>query len=121
MIKLCVREMKLLSRILTICLCSAPVLDFAAHAVVATNAGHNLTAFNPSNSNNNQWATLTNIRDNSGQPAARADFGNCNAVIMRCATPKCANGGCVDSNVAAAIVAGCVQSNDSCWQILRPK
>ena len=108
--------MKLLSRILTICLCSAPVFDFAAHAVVATTSGHNLTAYNPSGSNNNQWAVLTNVRDNSGQPTARADFGNCNALIMRCATPKCANGGCVDSNVAAAIVAGCVQSNDTCAQ-----
>lgn len=106
--------MRILSRILTICLCSAPFISGGAHAVVATNAGHNLTAYNPSNSNNNQWATLTNVRDNSGQPTARADFGNCNAVVMRCATPKCANGGCVDSEVAAAIVAGCVQSNSVC-------
>ena len=108
--------MKLLSRILTICLCSAPVFNFGAHAAVATTAGHNLTAYSPNNSNNNQWVSMTNVRSNSSQTSARADFGNCNALIMRCATPKCANGGCVDSNVAAAIVAGCVQSNDVCAQ-----
>ena len=108
--------MKKLSRILTICLCSAPFINVAAYAVPASTAGHNLTAYNPSNSGNNQWAILTNARDNTGQPAARADFGNCNAIVMRCATPKCANGGCVDANVAAAIVAGCVQTNDVCAQ-----
>lgn len=108
--------MKILSRILTICLCSAPFVGTECYGVVASTSGHNLTAYNPSNTTNNQWATLTNVRDKSDQPTARVDFGNCNAVIMRCATPKCANGGCVDANVAAAIVAGCVQSNPSCSQ-----
>ena len=108
--------MRKLSRILTICLCSAPFINVAAYAVPASTAGHNLTAYNPSNSGNNQWAALTNVRDNTGQPTARADFGNCNAVVMRCATPKCANGGCVDANVATGIVAGCVQSNGTCAQ-----
>lgn len=107
--------MKTLSRILTICLCSAPVFDFAAHAVVASTAGHNLTAYNPSYSNNNQWVSWTNIREDN-PPTALADLGNCSAVIMRCATPKCANGGCVDSDVASAIVTGCVQSNEACTQ-----
>ncbi len=116
MIKLSLREMKKLSRVLTVCLCSAPLLNFGAHAVVATNAGHNLTAYNPSNTYNNQWNTLVNGRSDLAQPNARADFGNCNAIVMRCASPKCANGGCVDANVATAIVAGCVESNASCKQ-----
>jgi hypothetical protein len=116
MIKLSLREMKKLSRVLTVCLCSAPLLNFGAHAVVATNAGHNLTAYSPSNTYNNQWNTLVNGRADMAQPNARADFGNCNAIVMRCASPKCANGGCVDANVATAIVAGCVESNASCKQ-----
>ena len=116
MIKLRVREMKILSRVLTLCLCSAPLINFGAHAVVATNSGHNLTAYNPSNTYNNQWNTLVNGRADMAQPNARADFGNCNAIVMRCASPKCANGGCVDANVASAIVAGCVESNASCKQ-----
>ena len=105
--------MKSLSRILTICLCAAPVIH-SAWGVVATTSGSNLTSFNPSNAYNNQWATLSNGRGDMATPTAKVDFGNCNALILRCAQPKCANGGCTDMNVAGAIVAGCVQSNKSC-------
>jgi len=84
-----------------------------AHAVVATTQGHNLTSFNSSGAtNNNNWNALMNSRTT---PAA-ADFGNCNALIMRCAQPKCANGGCTDMTVASSIVSGCVQSNVACKQ-----
>lgn len=107
--------MKILSRILAICLCSAPLIDNAAWGVVASTSGHNLTAYSPSNANNNQWATASNGRQEAA-PTAKADFGNCNSVISRCAQPKCANGGCVDLNVATSIVAGCVQTNKTCAQ-----
>lgn len=108
--------MKNLSRILTVLLCFAPVANASA-APVATTAGSNLTAFNPSNANNNQWATLSNGRyDSANAPTAKADFGNCNALILRCAQPKCSNGGCTEASVAAAIVKGCVQSNKTCAQ-----
>lgn len=108
--------MKNLSRILTVLLCFAPVA-YASGAPVATTAGSNLTAFNPSNANNNQWATLSNGRyDSANAPTAKADFGNCNALILRCAQPKCSNGGCSEASIAAAIVKGCVQSNSSCKQ-----
>lgn len=106
--------MKSLSRILIGLLCFAPVA-FASAGPVATTAGSNLTAFNPSNANNNQWATMSNGRYDSNV-SAKADFGNCNALILRCAQPKCSNGGCADASVAAAIVKGCVQSNKSCAQ-----
>ena len=108
--------MKNLSRILTVLLCFAPVANASA-APVATTAGSNLTAFNPSNAYNNQWATLSNGRyDSANAPTAKADFGNCNALILRCAQPKCSNGGCTEASVAAAIVKGCVQSNKTCAQ-----
>lgn len=116
MIKLNEREMKILSRILTVLLCFAPVA-YASGAPVATTAGSNLTAFNPSNANNNQWATLSNGRyDSANAPTAKADFGNCNALILRCAQPKCSNGGCSEASIASAIVKGCVQSNSNCKQ-----
>ena len=107
--------MNKLSRILTIMLCFAPVA-FASAGPVATTAGSNLTAYNPSNANNNQWATMSNGRYDGNNGTAKADFGNCNALILRCAQPKCANGGCTDMAIANAIVAGCVQSNSSCKQ-----
>lgn len=113
MIKLRLREMRLLSRILIVCLCCAPAL--AAAAPVATTAGSNLTAYNPSNSYNNQWATVSNSRYD-GNTSAKVDFGNCNAVILRCAQPKCANGGCTDDAIASAIVDGCVKANSKCKQ-----
>ena len=105
--------MKSLSRILTVCLCCVPT--FGAVANVATTSGSNLTAYNPSNSYNNQWATVSNARYD-GTGTAKVDFGNCNAVVLRCAQPKCNNGGCVDKSVAAAIVEGCVKSNSKCKQ-----
>ena len=106
--------MKSISRILSAALFCAPICALAA-GPVATTSGSNLTAFNPSNSYNNQWATMTNGRYD-GNTTAKVDFGNCNAVVLRCAQPKCANGGCADMNIASSIVAGCVQSNNSCKQ-----
>lgn len=86
-----------------------------AIGVVATTSGSNLTAFNGTGAtNNNQWNSLTNARAGMGTTAASANFGNCNAVVLRCATPKCSSGGCADAGVARSIVAGCVNSNDSC-------
>ena len=114
-IKLSVREMKNLSRFLTAILCFAPFCVNAA-GPVATTAGSNLTAFNPSTAYNNQWATMSNGRYDGNNTSAKADFGNCNAVVLRCAQPKCGNGGCTDASVASAIVTGCVQSNENCKQ-----
>lgn len=94
-------------------MCCVPA--FGAVANVATTAGSNLTAYNPSNAYNNQWATVSNARYD-GNATAKVDFGNCNAVVLRCAQPKCNNGGCVDASVAAAIVDGCVKSNAKCKQ-----
>lgn len=105
--------MKSLSRILTVCMCCVPT--FGAVANIATTSGSNLTAYNPSNAYNNQWATVSNARYD-GNATAKVDFGNCNAVVLRCAQPKCNNGGCVDASVAAAIVEGCVKSNAKCKQ-----
>ena len=117
MIKLNLREMKNLSRILSVILCFAPLTVVNAAGPVATTAGSNLTAYNPSNAYNNQWANLSNGRyDSANAPSAKADFGNCNALVLRCAQPKCSNGGCADASVASAIVTGCVQSNSSCKQ-----
>ena len=107
--------MKNISRIFSAFVCSASLFAFDACGAVATTAGSDLTGFNPSNSYNNQWATATNARYD-GSVTAKADFGNCNALIMRCAQPKCANGGCSDMNIAANIVAGCVKSNSKCKQ-----
>lgn len=101
-----------LSRILTVILCCAPAFAYGA-GPVATTSGSNLTAYNPSTAYNNQWATISNARYD-GDTNARVDFGNCNAVVLRCAQPKCANGGCTDASVAGAIVSGCVKANDSC-------
>ena len=107
--------MKSIARILMAVLCVAPSAVLCAP--VASTRGNNLTAYSGASgaTNNNNWNTLMNSR--SGVDAADmpvADFGNCNAVVLRCAQPKCANGGCTDMNVTYAIVAGCVQSNDAC-------
>ena len=107
--------MKNVSRIFSAMVCSASLFAYGAYGAVATTAGSNLTAFNPSNSYNNQWASMTNGRYDS-TASAKADFGNCNAIVLRCAQPKCANGGCGEMSVAAGIVAGCVKSNDKCKQ-----
>ena len=106
--------MKSIARFLLVMLCAAPFC--AADAVVSTTAGDNLTAYNGNAGavDNNRWNTLINAR--TGGNTATADFGNCNALIMRCAQPKCSNGGCTDLSVTSAIVSGCVQSNASCKQ-----
>lgn len=113
MIKFYGREMKNLSRILTVILCCAPVFANGA-GPVATTAGSNLTAYNPSTAYNNQWATVSNGRYDTDN-TVKVNFGNCNAVILRCAQPKC-GGGCSDASVAGPIVAGCVKSNEKCKQ-----
>ena len=108
--------MKSIARFLLVLTCVAPFC--AANAVVSQTAGSNLTAYNgeSGSTNNNRWNNLTNARSVASGSSATADFGNCNAVIMRCAQPKCANGGCTDMSVTAGIVSGCVQSNNSCRQ-----
>lgn len=89
-----------------------------AMAAVATTAGSNLTAYNGAAGaiNNNTWNTMMNPRGQNVANAPRADFGNCNALILRCAQPKCASGGCTTMEVATPIVSGCVQSNATCKQ-----
>ena len=109
--------MKSIARFLLVLSCVAPFC--AANAVVSQTAGSNLTAYNgeSGSTNNNRWNNLTNARSISAAGSnATADFGNCNAVIMRCAQPKCGNGGCTDMSVTSGIVSGCVQSNASCKQ-----
>jgi len=108
--------MKNISRIFSTIMCSASLFAFDAFGAVATTAGSNLTAYNPSTAYNNQWASMSNGRNDAAGVSAKADFGNCNAVIARCAQPKCANGGCADLMVASSIVTGCVQSNSKCKQ-----
>ena len=100
-------------------LCGALFAAIASPATsnVATTAGSNLTAYNGTGAtNNNQWNSLMNGRAGMAQNTAEANFGNCNAIVLRCASPKCASGGCVDMNVASAIVTGCVNSNATCKQ-----
>ena len=109
--------MKYFARFFMAALCAVPF--GAGFCAVPTTRGNNLTAYNGASgsTNNNNWNALMNVR--SGSDAAElptADFGNCNAVILRCAQPKCANGGCTDMNIAATIVNGCVQSNEACKQ-----
>ena len=88
-----------------------------ALSVVATTAGSNLTAYNGTGAtNNNQWNSLMNARAGMSQNTAEANFGNCNAIVLRCASPKCSSGGCADMSVAYAIVTGCVNSNAACAQ-----
>lgn len=115
MVELVAREnMKPIYRILFAVLCLLPV--GAGAAPVATTAGSNLTAYNPSSMgsiNNNQWNSMLNSRTGSDS-APTADFGNCNALIMRCASPKCA--GCTTLEIARPIVSGCVNSNATCSQ-----
>lgn len=108
--------MKSIARFLLVLSCVAPFC--AANAVVSQTAGSNLTAYNgeSGSTNNNRWNNLTNARSIASGSNATADFGNCNAVIMRCAQPKCSNGGCTDMSVTSGIVSGCVQSNNSCRQ-----
>ena len=114
MLKLHPREMKNLSRILTVILCCAPFAYAGAAGQVASTSGHDLTSYNPSNANNNQWATMSNGRYDNASSSAKADFGNCNTLILRCAQPKCGNGGCAEYDIAQKIVEGCVKSNKTC-------
>ena len=88
----------------------------AAGAPISTTAGSNLTGYNGAMGSvvGNQWNTVSNPRANTAGASAKADFGNCNAVILRCATPKCSGGGCTNIDVAKPIVAGCVNSNATC-------
>ena len=119
MLKLVLREnMRNISRFLlfAIMLCGTPAY---AATPVATTAGSNLTAFNgnPGATNNAMWNAYMNPRSNGAAAnAPTADFGNCNAIILRCAQPKCANGGCSTMDIARPIVEGCVKSNSSCTQ-----
>lgn len=116
MLNFTVREnMKSLSRFLMFALALISVGAYASP--VATTVGSNLTAYNPGfgATNNNNWNILTNPRSGSDS-APTADFGNCNALILRCAQPKCASGGCTSMDVTSAIVTGCVNSNDTCKQ-----
>ncbi len=115
-LKLNTREkMKNISRFLILAL--ALVSSRAYCDPVSTTLGSNLTAYNSGagSMNNNNWNSMMNSRS-SGGTAPAADFGNCNAVILRCASPKCAGGGCSSIDVATPIVSGCVNSNKSCAQ-----
>ena len=106
--------MKLIKRLFLLVLCAMPCV---AGAQVATTAGNNLTAWNGGNASasNNNWNNMTNSRTlTAAANAPTADFGNCNSVILRCAQPKCT--GCTTIDVARPIVAGCVNSNNTCKQ-----
>ncbi|MCL2758262.1 MAG: hypothetical protein FWE64_02980 [Alphaproteobacteria bacterium] len=43
-----------------------------------------------------------------------ANFGNCDALIQRCAAPRCAGGACANMQVAVGIVNGCVMASEPC-------
>ncbi len=102
--------MKLFKRFLLLVLCAIPSV---AGAQIATTAGSNLTAWNGTTgaTNNNNWNQMMNSRGATGSNA-KADFGNCNSLILRCAQPKCS--GCTSMELARPIVSGCVTSNDTC-------
>ena len=107
--------MKLFSRFLLIALA---LVSFDAMAQpIPTTAGSNLTAWNGGSgaTNNNQWNSLMNNRSGGVVDSApAADFGNCNALILRCAQPKCATGGCTSLEITTPIVSGCVMDNETC-------
>ncbi len=88
----------------------------ATAAPIAQTVGSNLTQYNGAMGSvvGNQWNNATNPRNNAAKPTAAADFGNCNSLILRCASPKCSGGGCANMDVAKPIVAGCVNSNATC-------
>lgn len=102
--------MKHIKHLLLLVLCAFP---FVASAQVATTVGSNLTAWSgqSGSTNNNNWNNMMNNRGGTAG-AAKADFGNCNSLILRCAQPKC--GGCTTMDIARPIVEGCVNSNASC-------
>lgn len=107
--------MKLFSRFLLIALA---LVSFDAMAQpIPTTAGSNLTAWNGGSgaTNNNQWNSLMNNRSGGvAASAPEADFGNCNALVLRCAQPKCATGGCTSMDITMPIVSGCVMDNETC-------
>lgn len=93
--------------------CAAFVVPSFAN--VASTAGNNFTAYSGTGAmNNNQWNTMMNARSSAISNNVEANFGNCNAAILRCASPKCASGGCAEMAVARPLVAGCVNANTSC-------
>ena len=102
--------MKHFKRFFILVLC---VLPCVAGANVATTAGSNLTAWNGNSgsTNNNNWNTMMNSRSQTGS-TAKADFGNCNSLILRCAQPKCA--ACTSMDLARPVVSGCVNSSKDC-------
>lgn len=102
-----------LRKFFAIAMLLAPISGVSAAPLTGT-AGSNLTAFNGASGamNNNQWNTMMNVR--TGSNVAAADFGNCNALILRCAQPKCATGGCTTMEIAYPIVSGCVLANEAC-------
>ena len=105
-------NMKLIKHFFVGMLCLVP---FVASGQVATTAGSNLTAWNGNSgaTNNNNWNTMMNSRTSAAAVnKPKADFGNCNSLILRCAQPKCA--GCTTMDVARPIVEGCVNSNATC-------
>lgn len=108
--------MKSLHRFLLAALALTSTPAFAVP--VAQTLGSNLTAYNGASGamTNNTWNSMMNARSggDAAAPLPKADFGNCNALIMRCAQPKCGTGGCTDMSIASTIVAGCVNSNDTC-------
>ena len=107
--------MKFISKILFVVCCVMPIT--ATAAPIATTLGSNLTGYNGNSSvATNQWNTMTNPRANIQNTTVKNNFGNCNALILRCATPKCAGGGCADAEIAKQIVVGCVNTNASCKQ-----
>lgn len=101
--------MKHIKQFLLLVLCAFP---FVSSAQVATTAGSNLTAWSgqSGSTNNNNWNNLMNNR--SGGGTAKADIGNCNSLILRCARSKCA--GCTTMDLWRPIVSACVSSNAAC-------
>ncbi len=93
-------------------LCFMLCIGFADAAPLTGTSGSNLTGFNGATGamNNNAWNAMINPRANG----PTADFGNCNALILRCATPKCATGGCTSMEIAYPIVSGCVLASNEC-------
>ncbi|MDR1027741.1 MAG: hypothetical protein LBL46_04980 [Rickettsiales bacterium] len=67
--------------------------------------------------NNNQYNQAMNpnrVGGGAAGTAATANFGNCDALMQRCAAGRCGNGGCADMNVAFPIVQGCVAASAEC-------
>lgn len=115
MVELIRREnMKSIAKFLLAVFSFAPAV--AGAAPIATTAGSNLTGYNGSSGSaiGNQWNTATNPRANATPSSVKADYGNCNALMLRCATPKCVGGGCSSMDVAKTIATGCVNANATC-------